>query len=132
MATTGNIPTPTKHVYTEINQGKYKTTRHYNIVEVTNGKQILSDLLNVNLDRNCAKSSPTYWLSIRKDNKWIRLTGLFKTPYLSYFVGDKGRNNIKEDMIISVFSEDNSSLTVYYFKGYYSNNLLSVIQSINR
>lgn len=129
---TGIIPTPTKHLYKEINQGKFKTTQHFSLVEVTNGKQILSDLLNVNLDRNCAKSTPKYWLSIRQKNKWIRLTGLFKTSYFLHFAGDKGKNNIKEDLIICRFSEDQSILIVYYFKGYYSNDIKKVIQSINQ
>ena len=52
MTTIGRTPTPTKHVYKEINVGKYKTTNHYQIDEVTDGKQILSDLLNINLDIN--------------------------------------------------------------------------------
>lgn len=132
MSSTGNIPQPTRHLYTEINQGKFKTTQHFSLVEVTGGKQILTDLLNVNLDRKFAKSKPTLWLNIRPDKKWVQFTGLFKTRYEHYFMGDKGKNNIKEDLIICRFSEEKSVLIVYYFKGYYSTDIKKVIQSINQ
>ena len=132
MKTTGNIPTPTRHLYTEINQGTFKTTQHFSLVEVTGGKQILTDLLNVNLDRKFAKSKPKVWLNIRPDKKWIRLTGLFKTRYEHYYLGDKGKNNVKEDLIICRFSEDMDILIVYYFENYYTTDIKKVIQSINQ
>jgi len=132
MNSTGNAPKPIRHVYKEINVGKFKTTNHYQIDEVTNGKQILSDLLNINLDRQFAKSSPQYWLSTREGNKWQRLTGLFKTSYSYFYKGDKGQNNTKQDLIISQLSEDKSTLIIYYFKNYYSNDLERVIKSIKQ
>lgn len=132
MKTTGNIPTPTRHLYTEINKGTFKTTQHFSLVEVTNSRQILTDLININLDRKFAKSKPNLWLSIRPDKKWVRFTGLFQTRYEHYFIGDKGKNNVKEDLIICRFSEDKSVLIVYYFKGYYSTDIKKVIQSINQ
>lgn len=129
---TGIIPKPTRHLYKEINQGKFKTTWHYSLVESTNDKPILSNLLNINIDRNCAKSSPKYWLSIRPKNKWNRLTGLFNTFDKNYLIGDKGKNNIKEDLIVCRFSEDKTFLIVYYFKKYYTNDLKKVIRFINQ
>ena len=135
MIATGN--TPTRHVYKEINVGKFKTTNHYQIVEVSNGTQILSDLLNINLDRQFAKSSPKYWLSTREGNKWQRLTGLFKTSYSPVYKGDKGQNNVKQDLIICHLADDKSSLIIYYFKDYYlknhySNSIESIIKSIQQ
>ena len=132
MTSTRNTPTPTRHVYKEINVGKYKTTNHYKIDEVTHGKQILSDLLNINLDRQFAKSSPKYWLSVRVGNKWERLTGLFKTSYSCFYKGDKGQHNIKDDLIICQLSEDKSTLIVYYYKDYYTNDFERVIKSIKQ
>lgn len=132
MTSTGTTPTPTRHVYKEINVGKFKTTNHYQIDEVSNGKQILSDLLNINLDRQFAKSAPQYWLSTREGNKWQRLTGLFKTPYSHFYKGDKGQNNTKQDLIICQLSDDKSVLIIYYFKNYYSRDLESIIKSIKQ
>jgi hypothetical protein len=59
---TGIIPIPTIHVYKEINVGKYKGVKHYEIVEVKNGTQKLSDLLNIsNRSRFC--KSKSYFLA---------------------------------------------------------------------
>ncbi|KAB1156881.1 hypothetical protein [Flavobacterium luteum] len=132
MGSTGFTPKPTIHVYKEIKVEKYKTTNHYQIDAVTNGKQILSDLLNINLDRQFAKSAPKYWLSTRDGNKWQRLTGLFKTPYSYFYKGDKGQNNLKHDLIICQLSEDKSTLIVYYYKDYYTNDFERVIKSIKQ
>lgn len=105
-------------IFDATNLGKFKGTIHYQLKEVLNG--ILSDtdlteLLNLSKDRECAKSSPTYWLQSRKNNKWQkpRLTGLFKTELQNTYKGDtqKGRNKL-----IFVFSDLNQTLTVYYFK----------------
>ena len=132
MISTGNTPNPIRHVYKEINVGKYKTTNHFQIVEVSNGEQILSDLLNLNLDRQFAKSAPQYWLSTREGNKWQRLTGLFKTSYFYFYKGDKGQNNVKDDLIICQLSEDKSTLIVYYYEDYYTNDFERVIKSIKQ
>lgn len=132
MATTYNAPTPIRHVYKEINVGKYKTTNHYQIDEVTNGKQILSDLLKISLNRQFAKSSPQYWLYTKYSKVWKGLTGLFKTSYSGIYHGDKGQNYIKEDLIIFQLSEDKNTLIVYYYKDYYTKDFERVIKSMKQ
>lgn len=129
MATTGIISNPIIHVYKEINEGKYKTTKHYLIDEVVNGKLLLSENLNINLNRDFAKSSPDYWLHIRT-SKWIRLTGLFFDSSNNIYRGDKGQNNVKEDLILVRFFDNKRTMTVYYFKNYYTNDLKNVIHLI--
>jgi hypothetical protein len=130
---TGNIPIPTIHVYKEINEGKYKGVKHYEIVEVKNGTQKLSDLLNIQIDRGFAKVSPTFWLKVRSGKKWQNLTGLFYTAINGVFIADKGKKNTKQDLIIVQFAKDNSrTLIVYYFNKYYTNDLKKVIQFINQ
>lgn len=101
--------------YDATNLGKFKSTTHY---ELTNGNldaTDLTELLNLSVDRECAKSSPTYWIQTRKDNKWQkpRLTGLFKTEDQNTYKGDtqKGRNKL-----VFVFSDLRQTLTVYYFR----------------
>ena len=130
MSLTGIIPKPTIHVYKEINEGKFKTAKHYNIVEVKNGTQKLSDLINVALDRGFAKSAPSFWLKIRIGKRWENFTGLFKTSIPDFYFADKGKNNRKEDLLIVKLSNYEKDLTVYYFQNYYTANLSEVLRLI--
>ena len=132
MNTTGNIPKPTTHIYKEINEGKYKTTKHYQLVEVENGTQKLTDLINIVVDRGFAKSAPNFWLKIRVGKRWVNFTGLFKTSSPGLYYADKGNNNRKEDLLIVKLSNYERDLTVYYFKGYYTANLSEVLRIINQ
>lgn len=128
---TGIIPKPTIHVYKEINEGKFKTTKHYEIVEVENGAKKLSDLININADRGFAKSAPNFWLKIRVGKRWVNFTGLFKTSTVGIYFADKGSNNRKEDLIIVKFSDNEKTVIIYYFKNYYTANLDTVLRFIN-
>ena len=130
MANIGIIPQPIVHTFNEINIGKYKGTKHYEIVEVTNGKNQLSETINICNDRGFAKSSPAYWLKIRVANKWKILTGLFATDNDYYFVADKGRNNVKEALLFVKFNQNKQVVTVYYFKNFYTNNIYQVLQTL--
>ena len=132
MNSTGNIPKPTTHIYKEINEGKYKTTKHYQLVEVENGTQKLTDLINIVVDRGFAKSAPNFWLKIRVGKRWVNFTGLFKTSSPGLYFADKGNNNRKEDLLIVKLSNYERDLTVYYFKGYYTANLSEVLRIINQ
>jgi len=123
MATT---PTPTVHSYTEINHGKFSEVKHYELKEVTNGNQVLSNLINVSKDRNFARSNPDYWLKIREGKKWINpaLTGLFKTNFPFIYKGDSQH---KKNLIIAKFTKDASQVNIYYFKDYYTRDLKTLI-----
>ena len=132
MSSTGNIPKPTIHVYKEINEGKFKTTKHYQIVEVENGTQKLTDLINIVVDRGFAKSAPNFWLKIRDDKRWENFTGLFKTAITGLYHADKGNKNRKEDLLIVKFSNSERDLKIYYFKGYYTANLNHVLKLISK
>ena len=128
MAT--QTPQPVIHVFKEINEGKYRTTKHYELQEVINGKTLLSNLLNISKNQNCALSMPDYWLKVKLDNKWSGcLTGLFKTEVNLIYKGDI---NHKKHLVIFKFSSNASILTVYYFKKYYTTDLSNVSQFINR
>jgi hypothetical protein len=127
----GIIKTPTIHVYNEINEGKYKTTKHYLFLEVINGKTQLTENLNLAKNRGFAKSEPDYWFHVRPSKKWERLTGLFYNKKFNVYIGDKGKNNLKEDLILVKFSTDQKTITVYYFKGYYTNDIKNVIHFLN-
>ena len=72
-------PQPVTHVYKEVNEGKYKSVKHYELQQC-NGTPLFSTLINISINQNCAQSMPDYWLKIREGKKWTKyITGLFKT-----------------------------------------------------
>lgn len=118
------------HIYKEINKGKYKTTKHYQLVETQYGECLLSDRINISKDQNFAKSSPDYWLKIRKCNKWSKnITGLFKTNTKLTYWGDQ---DLRKHLIVFKFSNNAETLTVFYFKNYFTNDLNTVLRQINK
>lgn len=123
--------TPITHVFSEINEGKFKSVKHYELKEAQNGTNQFSDIINISKDRKCAKSSPTYWIQIHDGKKWVkpRLTGLFKTCYPSIYKGDTER---KKHLVIFKFSRDASTLTIEFFQNYYTNDLSNVLPTINQ
>lgn len=121
--------TPITHVYNEINIGKYKSVKHYELIEVKNGTTQLSNLINISKDRNCAQSMPTYWLKIRQGNKWSRcITGLFKTSCPGVYNGDLQK---KKHLIIFQFKDDINKLIVYVFNGYFTSEIRGIIKLLN-
>lgn len=112
------IPQPEIQTFTEINIGKYKTTKHYETIIEPLPHQ--TSKVNIVTDRNFAKSMPDYWLSYRINNRWKRITGLFKVDGTKYHKGDKGQNNVKESLILAVIDNNKRAVTIYTFNGYYS------------
>tara|TARA_R110000796_G_scaffold23036_1_gene66193 strand:+ start:1877 stop:2272 length:396 start_codon:yes stop_codon:yes gene_type:complete len=123
-----NIPHPQKSIYTEINIGKFKTTRHYDLIQPN--ETAPTELINIVTDRQFAKSLPNYWLSYRESNKWKRITGLFKVDGTKYHKGDKGRNNVKEHLILVYIDKETRTVILYTFIGYYSSDPTRAIQLI--
>jgi len=119
------------HVYKEINEGTYRSVKHYELIESSSDNTELTKLLNLSVDRNCAKSSPVYWIQIHDGKKWIkpRLTGLFKTNYQNIFKGDTQR---KKNLLIFEFLDNGSTLIIKYFKDYFTSDLSNVSQYINK
>jgi len=123
-----NIPTPITHVYSEINEGKYKGVKHFEIDNTTYSTSVLSNKINISKNRNFALSMPDYWLKIRQSNKWSKcITGLFKTNVTNVYKGDI---NHKKHLVLFKFSDTNQTLTVYYFQNYYTTNLSNVLESL--
>ena len=128
MAT--NVPHPIIHIYKEVNIGKYKTTKHFELSELKNGIPLLSERINLSKNRNFALSNPDYWLKIRQGNKWSRnITGLFKTNVRFVYWGD---HDHRKNLIIFEFSDDAATLTAYYFQNYFTRDLSHVLHFINK
>jgi hypothetical protein len=124
-----NIPTPTISKFKEINVGKYSTTQHFEIVKPTQDEPE-TEKINLARDRQFAKSLPNYWLSYRLNNRWRRITGLFKVDNTNYYKGDKGYKVGEKHLIIALLDADDREVTTYTFTGYYSSDPTRAIQLI--
>lgn len=123
MAT--QTPQPVTHVYKEVNKGKYKSVKHYELQQC-NATPIFSTQINISVNQNCAQSMPDYWLRIREGNKWTKyITGLFKTPKKGIYKGDTQK---KTNLVIFKFSDNGSLLTIDFYGNFYTTDLNKVIQ----
>ena len=121
--------TPITHVFSEINEGKHKTVKHYELIQVKNGSTKLTNLINVSTNQNCAQSTPIYWLKERGAKKWNRnyTTGLFKTCAKFIFKGDTDK---KKNLVLFKFSDNAKTLTVYYYSDFYTKDLSDLLPTI--
>ena len=121
---------PITHVFSEINEGKFKGVKHYELIEVKNGTSKLTELINISKDRQCAQSIPDYWLKERNGKKWFKqwTTGLFKTGFRNIYKGDKDH---KKHLIVFKFTDNAKILTAYYYKDYYTNDISKVLPPIS-
>ncbi|GGK41931.1 MULTISPECIES: hypothetical protein [Flavobacteriaceae] len=121
---------PTIHFYKEVNKGKFKSVKHFELAEVTKYEPPLSKLLNISKNRNCALSMPEFWLKIRQGNKWSKcITGLFNTDFKNIYKGDV---NKRTHLVIFKFNDKVDTLTVYHFKNYFTTDLSKVLSLINK
>jgi len=113
---------PIVHKYKEINVGKYKSVLHFELVDV-DGKQFLTNFLNISQDRQFAKSRPNYWVKTHNGKKWSNpITGLFKTRAEgNVYFGDLERK--KHLIVVSLENTKNSTeMVVYVYQNWYPFN----------
>tara|TARA_R110001583_G_scaffold74038_3_gene205332 strand:+ start:886 stop:1269 length:384 start_codon:yes stop_codon:yes gene_type:complete len=124
-----NVLKPSIHVFKEFNVGKYNSVKHFELLEIKNGNIVLTTKINLSKDRGFAKSNPDYWVKIWRGNKWSpkTLTGLFKTKIPNIYFGYKGK---KEHLILIKFSNEGSTMTLYYFENFFTNDLSKVLMFI--
>tara|TARA_R110002096_G_scaffold421482_1_gene627216 strand:+ start:3724 stop:4119 length:396 start_codon:yes stop_codon:yes gene_type:complete len=130
MAT--QIPQPATYVFKEINVGKYKTVKRYELNEADSKKPKLSKLIKISKDQKFAKSSPCYWLEVHDGKKFIkpRVTGLFKTGCNYIYFGDIDVKRVKTHILLFKFSSNADTLTIKFFENYYTNDLNQIIHFI--
>jgi hypothetical protein len=121
-------PTPVTHIFKEINKGKYATVKHYELIQVKNGNPILEHTVQLADNRAFAKSKPLYWFTHRKNNKWVKpfLTGLFATGKDKVYNGDIDN---KTNLLFFIIDEVNGTLTVHYYKDYFTYEIESILNS---
>ena len=128
MAT--HIPKPVTHIYKEINKGKFRSVQHFELKKTTQGESLLSDKINLSKNQNYALSMPLFWIKERINNKWAEcLTGLFKTEFDNVFWGDV---NKKQHLLLVHLSNDLETLTICYYKNFFTRDITRLIQSLKR
>jgi hypothetical protein len=122
-------PKPIVHIFKEYNIGKFKTTRHYELENVSNGTNQLTDIINISKDRNCAQSMPEYWVQIREGKRWKkpRLTGLFKAGANLIFKGDTQK---RTNLVLFKFSDNAETLTIYFYSNFYTKDITTLLNTI--
>ncbi|WP_298527837.1 hypothetical protein [uncultured Christiangramia sp.] len=128
MAT--KYPNPIIHTYREINPGKYRSVKHYELKNLSGGANQLSETLNIQKDRQFAKSMPEYWLKKRIGKKWSKpVTGLFQTEIENIYFGD---SDYKKNLIFVHFSENQDEVTIFYYKEFYTRDRDDLVYSVQR
>ena len=124
-------PTPVTHIYKEINVGKNRTVKHFELQQVKNGEPQLRKKVKLSNNRAFAKSKPYYWFGEHNGKKWIKpfLTGLFITPIPNVYNGDAYHKN---HLLMFEVDEVEETLTVHYYVDYFTHNIESILnQFIN-
>ncbi|SHK72185.1 hypothetical protein SAMN04488007_3665 [Maribacter aquivivus] len=108
------IPTPEVMQF-KLDTGKlFKEVRHYNLVD---GKEILSNKLNIGINRGFSKAKYIYSVKIRQPNKWSKqITGLYATHDIDLFYGDTIN---QKNLLIARFKDNGNELVIYYFEDFY-------------
>ena len=124
-----NAPQPIIHVFKEITNNGFKQVSHYQLQKVSQGTTLLSNLINLSVDRGFAKSKPYLWLRIWQGSKWSGcITGLFKTPFTNVYMGGV---NKRKHLLLFRISDDTKIVTCYYFYNFYTKDLSKVLSLIN-
>lgn len=117
-----------KLIYKAENLGKFKGTVHYKLHKGCLTGTPFTQPLNLSTNQGFARSMPKYWIRIRENNKWSvqSLTGLFYCKESIY----KGDYNKKQNLILFKFSDDMETLTIYFFKGFFTEQVQQLINQL--
>lgn len=120
---TATIPVPDVMKF-ELDTDKiFKEVRHYDLKD---GKETLSNKLNIGINRGFSKANYTYSVKIRQVNKWSKqITGLFPTHDPDIFYGD---TNNKKNLVLMRFVDNGKLLKVYYFKDFHTKRITDFLK----
>ncbi len=124
------IPHPVTHIFKEVNKGKYRSVKHFELQEVINGNSLLSEAINISKNRNYALSMPHYWLKIKQGKKWSNcITGLFKTEAKNVYHGDV---NKKQHLLLFEFSNDAETVVIHYYQNFFTSNISNLVKQLSK
>jgi hypothetical protein len=120
---TATIPVPDVMQFKLDTDKQFKEVRHYELID---GKETLSNKINIGINRGFSKALYTYSLKIRLGNKWSnQITGLFPTHDPDIFYGD---TNGKKNLVLIRFFNDGKRLKAYYFTDYYTGRIADFLK----
>ncbi len=107
---------PSIIVFEKDKGANFKEVRHYNLIT---GDEVLSEKLNISINRGFSKAHYVYCLKIREGKKWSKqITGLYPTADLDVFYGD---TQDKKNMVWFKFQDD--KLKVLFFPNFYTRRI---------
>jgi len=122
MATV-TIPVPDVMQFKIDTEKLFKEVRYYNLID---GKETLSDKLNIGINRGFSKATYTYSVKIWQGSKWSKqITGLFPTHDPDIFYGDTEN---KKNLILMRFLNNGNTIKVYYFQGFYTRRITDFLK----
>ena len=120
------IPTPDVMQFNLDTGNLFKEVRHYNLAE---GKETLSNKLNIGINRGFSKAIYKYSVKIRLANKWSKqITGLYSTHDQDLFYGDTIN---RKNLLLARFKDNGNQLEVCYFKDFCPTALQAFINKFN-
>ncbi len=131
METTGKTPNCISHVY-KVSKTLQSYTI-YELVEVINGKNILTDLIRIEPYQGKSKATNlNHYLRLRTTNNWSKceqVSGLRPTKFKEVYYGDRNKNDKKSLLIFQyfnhlsgMFGETEKHLKIDVYPNYYPFN----------
>ncbi len=118
------IPKPVVMVFEKDKAANFKEVQHFNLIE---GEKLLSQKLNLSINRKFSRANYFYCLKIRKGGKWSKqITGLFLTIEPDLYYGD---TNDKTNLVLFRFLDNGNKLKVYYFKDFYTRRITDFLKT---
>ena len=118
------IRKPVVMVFEKDQAANFKEVLHFNLIE---GERLLSQKLNLSINRKFSRAKYTYCLKIRKAGKWSKqITGLFPTHDPELYYGDI---NEKTNLVLFRFLDNGNKLKVYYFKKFYARRIRDFLKT---
>jgi hypothetical protein len=120
---TATIPVPDVMQFKLDTDKQFKEVRHYYLID---GKETLSNKLNIGINRGFSKAQYTYSVKKWTGKKWSnQITGLFSTNCRDLFYGDI---NNKQNLILMRFLDNEKRIKVYYFKNFYTKRITDFLK----
>ncbi|WP_339727802.1 hypothetical protein [Maribacter stanieri] len=122
---TATIPVPDVMQFKLDTDKQFKEVRHYDLID---GKETLSNKINIGINRGFSKAHYIYSLKIRLETKWSKqITGLFSTPDPVFYYGD---TYAKTNTIVMRFVDNGNIIKAYYFSDYYTRRITDLLKYI--
>ena len=115
-----------------------KEVRHYQLTEVENGTNQLSEKINISKDRHYSNAQGVnYWLKLRVQDKFTKpITGLKVSRFNQLFYGDIAKRTngsyIPTHLLVFRFIDGDKRLVIDYYPNYYPKSDNALYEAIKQ